>query len=351
VPPTGRGAHPRDMVTDLLTSVDAEQARTFLEAQGLAYEPAFEDLVGLFEGGELIAVGARDRDVLKMIAIDPGEQGGAVLGAVVTELARRGHAAGHEALFVFTRPASVPSFEALGFALLATDGRAALLEHGGGLARWLEASRGAVRDGVNGAVVVNCNPFTLGHRHLVEQAAAAVDTLYVFVVREDRSAFPFDVRLRLVREGTADLANVRVLDTSRYAVSAVTFPAYFLARAADAAAVQVELDLLVFGQRIAPFFGVRRRYFGAEPFCATTRAYNDAMRRVLPRLGVEAVELARLESRGAAISASSVREALRAGTLARAVELVPETTAAFLRSDAGRAVQARLQRGDGGRHA
>lgn len=333
------------MVTDLLCSADRRRARAFIEAQGLAFEPAFDDLVGVHEGGTLVAVGARDREVLKMLAIEPAEQGGALLGALVTELARRGHAAGHDALLVFTRASSVPSFEALNFALLASDGRAALLEHGRGLERWLESHRGEVREGTNGAVVVNCNPFTIGHRYLVEEAARRVDTLYVLVVREDRSAFPFDVRYRLVREGTSDLANVRVLDTSRYAVSAATFPAYFLKRTDDAAAVQIELDLLLFARRVAPFFGVRRRFFGTEPTCPTTRAYNDGMRRVLPPCGVEPVELPRREWRGAAVSASRVRAALRAGDLAAALDLVPETTAALLRTDEGRAIQERLRRG------
>jgi [citrate (pro-3S)-lyase] ligase len=338
------------MVTDILGSADAARARAFVEAQGLAFESGFDDLVGVFEAGELVAVGARERNVLKMVAVAPAEQGGSLLGQIVSELARRAFAAGHDALFVFTRPQAVPSFEALNFTLLASDGRAALLEHGRGLERWLEAGRGAVREGANGAVVVNCNPFTLGHRYLVEEAARQVPTLYVFVVREDRSAFPFDVRLRLVREGTRDLANVRVLDTSRYAVSAVTFPAYFLKRTDDAAAIQVELDLLVFAQRIAPFFHVRRRFFGTEPSCTTTSAYNDGMRRVLPRFGIEPVELARKETAGVPISASRVRAALREGDLGAALELVPPATAAFLRSEEARGVRERL-RGEGGRHA
>jgi [citrate (pro-3S)-lyase] ligase len=38
---------------------------------------------------------------------------------------------------------------------------------------------------------MNANPFTLGHRHLVEQAAARCDALHLFVVREDASFFPF----------------------------------------------------------------------------------------------------------------------------------------------------------------
>jgi [citrate (pro-3S)-lyase] ligase len=336
------------MIAEMHGAADEARARAFIEARGLRFEPDFDDLVGVFEHGVLVAAGARERDILKMLAVDPAEQGGPLLGALVTELALRGHAAGHDALFVFTRPESASSFEALGFSLLATDGRAALLEHGGGLARYLAAARPLLREGANGAIVLNANPFTLGHRHLVEEAARAVDTLFVFVVREDRSAFPFDVRVRLVREGTRDLGNVRVLDTSRYAVSSVTFPAYFLKRPGDAAAIQADLDLLVFGQRIAPFFGVRRRFVGSEPSCATTRAYNEAMRRVLPRLGIEPIEIPRKEARGGAISASTVRAALRHGDLDGALALVPESTAAFLRSEDGRAIGERLRAG--GRH-
>jgi [citrate (pro-3S)-lyase] ligase len=275
---------------------------------------------------------------------------------VVGELVALARAAGHEELFVFTRPSSAGSFEALGFELLASSGRAALLESGGGFARWLEGSRALVRGAeevrgevVNGAVVVNCNPFTLGHRHLVEEAARRVDTLHVFVVREDRSFFPFEVRIRLVREGTADLPNVRVLDTSRYAVSALTFPSYFLDRGEDAAEVQMELDLTLFARRIAPFFGIRRRFFGTEPYCPTTRRYNAAMLRLLPGLGVEAVELPRKAAGGEAISASRVRDRLRGDWLEGIEALVPPSTAAFLRSAAADEIRARLRR-EQGRH-
>ena len=114
--------------------------------------------------------------------------------------------------------------------------------------------------------MVNCNPFTLGHRYLIEAAAAEVDTLYVFVVQEDRSVFPFAVRERLVREGTADLENVVVLASSWYAVSQVTFPAYFLKADESAAELQMEVDLVLFGKYLAPFFHVGRRFIGVEPY-------------------------------------------------------------------------------------
>lgn len=337
-------------MVQLLGPADHGRARALVVKEGLEFDLAFDDLVGVHDRGELVAVGARRGEVLKMVAVAHAHQGGALLGEIVTELVRLGAAAGLDAFFVFTRPQSVRSFEALNFALLASHGRAALLEYGNGLGRWLSANRPLVRDGVNGAVVVNCNPFTRGHRHLVEEAARRVETLYVFVVREDRSVFPFDVRLRLVREGTNDLANVHVLDTSRYAVSALTFPAYFLKEDDPVAAIQMELDLRLFAQHVAPFFQVRRRFFGSEPACVTTRAYNDAMRRVLPPLGVSAVEIERVSANGEAISASRVRDALRKGDLTGIEALVPPSTSSFLRSPAARAIRERLLSGEG-RHA
>ncbi len=332
------------MVTQLLSSGDRALARHFIEAQGLAFEPGFDDLVGAFEGGALVAAGARAGDVLKMIAVDPAAQGGALLGEVAGELVRLGLSAGHDGLFVFTRPAHAPSFEALTFRLLAARAQVALLEYGGRFERWREAARArrlpVPAGGAAGAIVLNANPFTRGHQWLVEQAAAQVDALYLLVVREDRSAFPFEARLRLVREGTAHLRNVVVLDTGPYAVSAVTFPAYFLKAADPVAAIQMELDLQLFGQRLAPALGVTRRFAGTEPTCATTRAYNEAMLRVLPPLGVAVTVLPRLEAGGAAVSASTVRAALARGDEAALPALVPPTTLSYLLSEEGRAVRA-----------
>lgn len=344
------------MVTQLLSSGDRALARAFIEAQGLAFEPGFDDLVGAFEAGALVAAGARAGDVLKMLAIDPAWQSGALLGEVAGELVRLGLAAGHDGLFVFTRPAHAPSFEALNFKLLCSRAQVALLEYGGRFDRWraaAEALRGPPGDSPDhtaGAVVLNANPFTLGHRWLVEEAARRCQRLFLLVVREDRSAFPFEARLRLVREGTRDLADVVVLDTGPYAVSAITFPAYFLEAADPVAEIQMELDLALFGQRLAPALGVTRRFVGTEPYCATTRAYNRAMQRVLPAYGVEPVELARRQVGGLPISASTVRDALARGDEGALPALVPPATLEYLLSDEGRAIRARLGGGKG-RHA
>ena len=323
------------MVTSLLSTDDLRQARALVEESGLQFEPPFDDMVGIFEAGRLVAVGARQGRVLKMLAVAPAHQGGTLLDEVVTELVGRGFQSGVDSFFVFTSPALAPGFEALNFNLLVSSGKSALLEYGDGLRRYLARYQRQIVPGNNGAVVANCNPFTLGHRYLVEQAAASVEQLYLFVVREERSFFPFDARFRMVQEGTADLSNVTVLDTSWYAVSSVTFPTYFLKNGDPGGAIQMELDLLLFATRIAPHFHIKTRFVGSEPLCQTTAGYNAAMHRILPPLGIEVREIARKTAMDAAISASLVREKLARGELEGIAELVPVTTLDFLLSSEG----------------
>jgi [citrate (pro-3S)-lyase] ligase len=323
------------MVTSLLSTDDLRQARELVEASGLRFEIPYDDLVGVFEAGRLVALGARQGRVLKMLAVAASHQGGTLLDEVVTELVGRGYQEGVDSFFVFTSPALVPGFEALNFNLLAASGKTALLEYGDGLRRYLSRHTRQIRPGNNGAIVANCNPFTLGHRYLVEQAAAQVDQLFLFVVREERSLFPFVTRLRMVQEGTGDLANVTVLDTSWYAVSSITFPTYFLKDGDPGGALQMELDLLLFAQRIAPHFHVKTRFVGSEPSCGTTSAYNEAMHRILPPLGIGVREIERKTTDQKPISASRVRDMLLHGELEGIAELVPVSTLDFLLSSEG----------------
>jgi [citrate (pro-3S)-lyase] ligase len=157
-----------------------------------------------------------------MLAINPDHQGGELLGGLTTELMRLGRTAGHDVFWIFTRPANAPTFEQLNFRLLVTDGPVALLEFGGGFERYLAAHDALRRTGRNAAVVVNANPFTLGHLFLVESAARAADTVYLFVVREDRSVFPFDALPAGHRIHAASLPT-SPCSTRRHAVSAGTF--------------------------------------------------------------------------------------------------------------------------------
>jgi len=328
----------------LLTSRERDEARRLVEAQGLSYE-ACDDVVGIYEQGRLVATAGRAGEVLKLFAIDEAHQGGQTLGRLLDALTALARADGRGVLLVFTRPGQASSFAAYNFRLLASGSEAALLEHGGGIEAYLARHAGLRRPGANGAVVVNGNPFTLGHLHLVETAASRVSTLYLFVVREDRSVFPFEARLAMAKAATSHLPNVVVLDTSRYAVSAATFPSYFLRRTDRAARAQMEVDATLFAAHVAPAFSIERRLVGEEPHCATTAAYNAVLADVLPSHGITLEVVPRLADAAGAISASRVRSALQRADLEGASRLVPEATAAFLRSSGGEAVARRLAQG------
>ena len=190
-----------------------------------------------------------------------------------------------------------------------------------------------------GVVVMNCNPFTLGHRYLIEQAAKQVKRLYVMVVREDCSLFAYTERKAMVEQGVADIKNVSVIDGSDYAISRATFPTYFLKRLDDAADTQMLLDLDLFRRHIAPALGATVRFVGTEPTDQLTRRYNQLMHDALK----DVRETDRLEKDGNAVSASRVRKAMEEGDMNTIRQLVPPTTLPYIIAHlATQALQAEL---------
>ena len=192
---------------------------------------------------------------------------------------------------------------------------------------------------LRGVVVMNCNPFTLGHRYLIEQAAKQVERLFVMVVREDCSLFAYAERKAMVEQGVAHLENVTVIDGSEYAISQTTFPTYFLKRLDDAADTQMLLDLDLFRRHIAPALGATVRFVGTEPTDRLTRRYNQLMHEVL----ADVREIVRLEKEGNAVSASRVRKAMEQGDMSTIRQLVPPTTLPYIIAHlATQALQAEL---------
>ena len=183
-----------------------------------------------------------------------------------------------------------------------------------------------------GAIVMNCNPFTNGHRRLIERAAGEVDRLYILVVEEDRSVFPFAERLEMVRAGTADIKNVIVAPSGRFVISSLTFPEYFMKDYVKEKEFDVSGDVRTFCEKIAPPLGVSVRFAGAEPFDPVTANYNRCMAELLPRYGLRFREIPRFEaSAGEVISATAVRRFLQAGDLDAVSRLVPPSTLDILR--------------------
>ncbi len=296
---------------------------------GVEFTVVLED-----DGGRAIATGSRRDNVLQCIAVDPGAQGEGLAATVVTELVKNAVLNGHSHLFIFTAPKSARIFTQLGFFPVAETAEAALLENRrDGAAKFVAGLENPRCDGGKpvSAIVANCNPFTRGHRYLVEVAAAASGLVHLFILSADKSRFSAADRMAMVAAGVADLPNVVVHPTSDYLVSSATFPSYFIKDKVRAEGVNCALDLTIFARCFAKPLGIVRRYAGTEPTDAVTRAYNRQMRDILPRFGIEVVETPRLEEEAVAVSAGRVRALLDEGRLEEAEKLVPPATRAFLR--------------------
>lgn len=181
-----------------------------------------------------------------------------------------------------------------------------------------------------GSIVMNCNPFTYGHRYLIEQALKKVDYLIIFVVEEDKSVFSFIERFVMVCEGVADLENVKVVPSGPFILSRTTFPEYFIKVRDEELEQNVENDITLFAEKIAPRLNIRYRFVGEEPEDEVTNEYNNAMKRILPQNGIELIEIPRKIRNGKVISASKVREILEHDTIMELNELIPETTLQIL---------------------
>jgi [citrate (pro-3S)-lyase] ligase len=183
-----------------------------------------------------------------------------------------------------------------------------------------------------GAVIVNCNPFTLGHQYLIEYAASRCQLLHIFVLQEDRSSFPSAIRYSLVKAGVKHLNNVILHKGKDYIISDATFPTYFIKENRDVVDTHARLDLELFTHYIAPSLGINKRFVGEEPYCEVTAAYNSIMNETLPRKGIGVLIVPRMMHEGTPISASRVRMLIHDDKFQELKALVPETTYQFLLS-------------------
>jgi len=292
-----------------------------------------EYTVGLYDDENLVGAGSLVGNIIQGVAVLPSRHGEGLSSKIITVLVKKAMSMGRKNLFVFTKTSEAGRFEGLGFRMIASvKDRASLLEWGYHGIDEFKRKLGKLASGKPenaSSVVVNCNPFTNGHRYLIERAAEASPWLYVIVVREDRSLFPFDVRMDLVEKGVADLDNVTVLSGGDYVISNLTFPSYFT-RDDNLTPSHATLDLTVFGKHIAPSLKVVRRFVGEEPYCPVTSTYNVYMKKVLPEFGILVEEIPRLEADGTAVSASAVRQYIRDDRMDDLEKLVPRTTFDFL---------------------
>ena len=315
---------PTDKTT--LAEIDA-----LLQKEGIRRDGNLDYICAMFdEDYHVIGTGSCFGNTLRCFAVSSDHQGEGLLNQIITHLIEVQCARGNLHLFLYTKGKSSKFFGDLGFYEIARveDTLVFMENRRDGFGAYLRGLEKTKTEGRSAALVMNANPFTLGHQYLVETAAAACDTLHLFVVSEDASLVPFAVRKRLVAEGVRHLSNVVLHDSGPYIISNATFPSYFLKDETAVIEGHARLDLAVF-TKIAAVLNVTARYVGEEPVSQVTGLYNQIMKEQLPKAGIECVIVPRKEANGKAISASTVRQCLQSGDWAALETLLPNQPGLF----------------------
>lgn len=348
--------------------------------QHLDYTAAMLD-----EDYHVIATGSLFGNTLRCMAVSSDHQGESLMNAIVSHLVEVQYSRGNYHLFLYTKCDSARFFGNLGFyeitrvpeenIVFMENKRTGFRDYLTALQRETQQAEATARGEANagdpgpshpaeavmapggscaagpaalnqrgrvGAIVMNANPFTLGHRYLVEQARAACGVLHLFMVSEDVSLVPFSVRKKLIMEGTKDIPGIIYHEAGSYIISSATFPAYF--QKGDNAVIrsQAGIDARIF-TRIAAALGITDRFVGDEPTSVVTGIYNEILSTALPEAGVACHIIPRKEADGKAISASTVRSCIHDGRLEDIRSLVPETTYRYFASPEAAAVIGRIR--------
>jgi len=323
-----------------------EEVENFLNHFDLILDNDVDYTIVIRNEDELVATCSKAKNVLKCFAVSEELRGQGITSLLISTLIDKLFDLGIYHSFIFTKPDKAHIFASLNYKLLHSNEDVALLENGiYDINKALEEMKKIFNIGTEekAAVVMNCNPFTLGHKYLIEEASKNNKEVLVFIVEEDKSLFPFKARYELVCKGVEHLKNVKVLPGGEYIISSATFPSYFLREEGEKLRAYVDLDASIFAKYFCKILNITRRYVGEEPYCNVTDEYNEALKRVLPFYGVEVKQIIRKEFGNNAISASRVRNLIKEGNIHDLNNLLPEVTLKFLNTNIGREIVEKIK--------
>lgn len=305
------------------------QMDKLLKQEGIQRDRNLDYSCGLFDENEqLVATGNCFGNTIRCLAVASERQGEGLLNQIISHLIDIQAQRGNTHLFLYTKWKNTCFFKDLGFYEIARlDGQMVFMENrrDGFQQYCTNLKKKYVQAEQIAAVVMNANPFTLGHRYLIQQASKENDVVHLFLLSEEAGPIPYAIRRKLVEEGIADLPNIVIHESGSYIISSSTFPSYFLKDSDTVICTQAVLDLTIFS-KIAQCLGIQRRYVGEETTSRVTTLYNEVMTAHLPEYGIQCCVIPRLQVDGKPISASTVRQAIHDGMLDAIQEMVPQST-------------------------
>lgn len=329
-------------IIDINNEEERNEVKTFLNTFNLNYEKDIDYTVVLREKDDIVATASKSKNILKGFAINEKLQGEGITSMLVISLLDRLFYEEIYHSFIFTKPQNIDIFSSLGFKPLYKAKKAALLENGiydihDHIKKIIKNHNIDITKS-RSALVMNCNPFTKGHRYLIEEASKVSNEVLVFIVEEDKSVFPFESRYNMVKEGTFDLENVKVIRGGEYIISLATFPTYFLKEEDDILKTYTDIDAGIFAKYFCKELNIDRRFVGEEPYCNVTRTYNDSLIKQLKRFNIDLTIIPRKSIQGEVISASKVRTLIKHKDINKLETFLPKVTLEFLQTKIGKEI-------------
>ena len=335
---------------NLNSNYQKNELKDFLKKFDLTFDDSIDYSLVIRKDEEIIATASKSKNIIKCFAIDDSLRGEGVTNTLVTTLLNKSFDEGVFHNFVFTKPLNEDIFKGVGFKSISKTDKVALLEIGmNSIDKTIDKIKTQLNwheNKNNGLLIMNCNPFTLGHQFLIEYASEKMDNILILVVEEDKSSFPFNDRIELVRKGTSHLSNVTVLPSTEYVISSATFPNYFLRKEDDSLLEFMKLDTLITAEHFCSKLNINTRFVGEEPYCRITQKYNETMIETFKNFNLNVSIIPRKVMGEKAISASRVRELLKNNELEELKTLVPQSTFEYLNSEKGKEIAERIKHSD-----
>ena len=325
-----------------------------LNAEGIKKDRNLDYTCAAYDSDyNIIGTGSCFGNTLRCLAVSNEHRGEGLTNKIVSHLIEYQFARGNFHLFIYTKFSTYHLFKDLGFyeivrikdqIVFMENKKTGFNDYLNNLAKTKINYNNAKKIA---AIVMNANPFTLGHLYLIEKASKENDILHLFIVSEDKSIVPFNIRKKLIKEGTAHLSNIIYHDTGPYIISSSTFPSYFQKDEKDVIESHANLDIEIF-VKIAKVLDISARYVGEEPTSLVTGIYNQLMEKKLPENGINCVVIKRKEILGGngVISASEVRKKIKEGKINDIKNMVPDCTYKFFSSDEGKNVVDKIKKMD-----
>lgn len=315
------------MIKEVFLEEEKERIIEFLSSFDLKLD---DDIIKTFyieENERIIGTVSVSGYIIKDLAVSKDSQGENIASQLISHVINYFASNLIYTYQVFTKTEYKNLFLSLNFHLLVETDRLVMLEGGvhnidnalDDIRRQLNVRFAPINENSDiGCVVINGNPLTIGHEYLVSRVTKKHSMVIVFIVEEDKSLFTFKERLGMAYLTFHKYDNVLVIPSSKYIVSSLTFPTYFL-KSDEVNEEMAMIDGLIFRDYFMKKLFIKKRYFGSEINCKMS-SYNEILKSIL---GNKMEIISRLEINKEIVSASTVRLLLKKNKVEEALKFIP----------------------------